>query len=463
MIANWVKVLVGGAINIRGAGIYLFLMLVFAFGSQSGSPSVKADVDASSIGTTNVTSTHYLWGIIGDRLDNLRQQYDGGIHVRILRLSWRDYEPVEGVPSAAYIASTRAEIASIVAAGYQVIVDLGFHDTPSWLHANYANSYYVNQYGQVYSGNGEIDSGDANFVFNPQLKRLLERYVADTFATFGDAFYGVRLGGGRWGELTYPPAYWNNLNNSYWAFDQNAMAHSPVPYWHPGDPSPNHEADKFVNWYLDQLVDYQDWQVSMLRRYYSGNIMMLYPSWGIRPGQLDQAVANNLNGQSPAEINGEVQRGYDFARQIRALTDPSVMVVTTWLDADSSGDDTNDITRWSPVKYLHELAASNPLSLKMFGENTGQGDLSSMTHAASQMERYGLIGLAWYRERELLAGQYATLQDYSQTIRDYEADATTRSNGKFPNDGLSLVGDVDGNHVLNLTDFSLPEATFGNN
>ena len=39
-----------------------------------------------------------------------------------------------------------------------------------------------------------------------------------------------------------------------------------------------------------------------------------------------------------------------------------------------------------------------------------------MNLSAAQVQRYGLLGMAWYREEELFSGQYATLNDYSQVI-----------------------------------------------
>ncbi len=400
---------------------FLFFAVALIFSNTSASGLTLASGVTLSAAAAVPDTTHYIWSLVGDRTDQLFQQYTMGIHSRILRLSWRDFEPSEGIYEEAYASSKHAEIAALTKAGYLIIVDLGFHDTPLWLHRNYTDTYYVNQYGFAYSGAGSIDSGDANFIFNAKLKEVLARYIDSVFSTFNNSFYGVRLGGGRWGELTFPPNIIGSQTNCYWAFDPNALAQSPVPYWRPGDVSNNGEAATFINWYLDQLVNYQSWQINLVRRHFDGYIMMLYPSWGVRPGQLEQAIMGNLSGQSSAEINGEIQRGFDFARQIHAIDDPSVVVVTTWLDADTSGDNTYDVTRWSPVKYLSALVKANPLHLKMFGENTGQGNLASMHRSATQMERYQLIGMTWYRERELLTGKYATLEDYSRTIRDFES------------------------------------------
>src|SRR5690606_18425367 len=118
--------------------------------------------------------------------------------------------------------------------------------------------------------------------------------------------------------------------NCYWAFDPFAqgkkpglpagMTPCPVPGWKPGDASPDHaSARAFIHWYLDSLKHYHDWQITTVRKHYAGPLMMLYPSWGIRPGQLDAAIAADLAGTTPAEKNGELQRGFDFARFIGGL------------------------------------------------------------------------------------------------------------------------------------------------
>ena len=82
--------------------------------------------------------------------------------------------------------------------------------------------------------------------------------------------------------------------------------------------------------------------------------MILYPSWGLRPGDIELALATGLDGTSPPELNGEVQRGYDFARQVAALSDPNLILTTTWLDADVYPDleHGSDPKFWSPARFL---------------------------------------------------------------------------------------------------------------
>lgn len=359
-----------------------------------------------------------LWAVIGDSTNpaNLSAERAAGINAKVVRLSWRDYMSGDGLTNTTYVASKQMEFAQLRDAGFSLILDVGLQNTPRWLHQSYPNSYYVDQFGETYTGDpSQPDQGDANLVFNPVIRNLAADYLRRIFADFGTSFAAVRLGGGNRGELTYPPATNGANGNLYWAFDANARIGLPTPNWRPGQPQSSGEAATFLNWYLSSLVWFQDWQISTVRQWYSGPIMMLYPGWGIRPGQVDQAVADDLDGGSSAEVNGEIQGGRDFARLIGSLNDPHTIVTTTWLDADvGQQDNGSDPRNWSPVHYLSTLA--NPLGLSMYGENTGQGTPSNLALSFSQRQRYSLIGLDWYNEAELLSGQYASLSQFAQAI-----------------------------------------------
>ncbi len=371
---------------------------------------------ANASGVSALTEQPYFWGLIKDDGTHLTDERAAGIGVKVIRISWKDFYPHEGIPDPTYIAATQGQFDRLRAAGFGIILELGIQDTPSWLHAAYPDASYVDQYEDVYSGNGQPDSGDANTIFNPTVRTLIAHYMHDVFTAFGTDFYAVRLGGGHWGELTYPTASYNGHTNCYWAYDANARAQSPTPGWVPGQNSPHGEAAAFANWYLNGLVNYQNWQITTLRQNYGGPIMMLYPGWGIRPGQLDQAVAGNLSGLTSPEINGEVQTGTDYARQIAAITDTNTIVYTTWLDAPFGDDTSVDPANWRPVHYLASLAAAHHPILRVAGENTGQGSPSQMRFAVAQMKAYGLAGMVWYQEPELYSGQYATIGDYRDTI-----------------------------------------------
>lgn len=386
------------------------------------------------------TSCGYEFGLIGQSYDGarLREEREAGIETKVFELSWREYYPGEGEKDTAYVQRKRAQAEELREQGFELILSFGYHDPPPWVHENYPDSYYVNQYGKRWTGDTFIvgdevvldaegvvkgtltDNGDANLVFNPRLRALVALYMKEVLKDFGTDFYGVRLGGGRYGEVTYPPAGFGGNSNLYWAYDKNAQASAAeagVTGWRPRDPSPNGEARKFLDWYLDSLVDYQNWQVKSLRDAgYAGRVMLLYPGLGIRPGDVEEAVAGNLDGFTSAEADGAIQAGHAFARQVKAIEDDNVLVATTALDAPASGDDDEDPNNWSPVKYLSLLATSNPARPGLYGENTGAGSYEDMLRAASQMRRYGLVGMSWYNEEQLFSGRYATLGDYERVI-----------------------------------------------
>jgi hypothetical protein len=359
----------------------------------------------------------YCWGIIGSNASYSVAEIRAGIRLKTFSLSWNKASPSKGVYDDGYLQRKKLELTQLSQSGFRVILLLGYYDVPSWVHSEYPDSYYVNQYGDRYLDN--VDAGDANFIYNPAMRDLAAQYIANMFAYFGTDFAAVRSGGGRFGELTYPPSDYANRSNCYWAFDKNALSKSPTPNWRPGNPSPASEAKKFLDYYLNALVDFQNWQIQTVRKSYSGPIMMLYPSWGMRPGDDEAAINVNLNGSTSAEQNGEVQRGFDFARQINAIIDRNIVITTTWLDADNSADNLPDIRYWSPIKYLAYLANRHSPALPLFGENTGQGFRADLIQSAEQMKKYGLLGMAWYNESELFSGQYATLDDYRKIIVKY--------------------------------------------
>lgn len=375
----------------------------------------------------------YLFAIIGNDGGHLAQEREAGVDAKILRLSWRDFYTAEGQVDASYVEQKKEELRDLREAGFEVIVSLNLHDTPPWIHEKYPNSYYVNQYGERwtgtnYDGNQLSDNGDAALVFNSHLRAQAASYMEEVFSRLGTDFWAVRLGGGRYGEVTYPPASFGGKDNLYWAYDRNAQkraAKAGVEGWRPGESSPHGEADRFLNWYLDSLVDFQNWQVSTVRgARYSGRIMLLYPGRGIRPGEIERAVANNLDGSTPPEGEGVIQSGHDFARQVEAVEDGNVLLTTTWLDAPASRDDSRDASKWSPVKYLSHLAESNPVHPGLYGENTGAGSSEDMSISVRQMERYGLAGMAWYDEEQLFSGHFASLDDYERVINSFQGCGT---------------------------------------
>jgi hypothetical protein len=124
----------------------------------------------------------------------------------------------------------------------------------------------------------------------------------------------------------------------------------------------------------------------------------------MRAGDFDKSVATNLSGTSSPEINGEVQRGYDHARQINAITDHGAAVWGTWVENTGT------------ISWLASLADAK--GLKKFGENSGGNGPTEMATAVGAAVKYGLAGFLWVRASEAYCNcnGNATMSDYARDI-----------------------------------------------
>jgi len=275
-----------------------------------------------------------------------------------------------------------------------------------------------------------------NVVFNADIRKRVAAYFAEIFSRLGNDWDFVRLGCAKFGELNYPQYRFNGHENCYWAYDDLAQGKvpglpegivpCPLPGWIPGGSSQEHASAKtFIEWYLDCLNNYQEWQIATVRRWYAGDVCMLYGSWGLRPGWLENAVSGDLGGSTSCERNGEIQKGFDWTRMIGSIRDPRVIVYCTWVDGtignrDIADDNTVDPSRWSPVHWQASLARANPLHLRVWGENTGHNNDEAMRITFERIQRFDLMGVMWAFESELFADpnpeRYATFADYSEFI-----------------------------------------------
>ncbi|GAA2506375.1 beta-galactosidase [Winogradskya humida] len=299
-------------------------------------------------------------GIIGNYSDAEMTSLHttGGAADVLVEMNWFQAEPAQGHYDEAYLAGIATRIARLTSLGYKISFNAGVHEAPDWLLA-LPGARYVDQNGDTYT-----DSKEPNLIFGTQYRTLATRYLKKVFATVGRNFSVVRTGGGHWGELTYPfkldPAT-GKLRSLYFAFDVNARKATPTPGWKPGMAATKGQPAKFLKWYLNSLAAYQNWQIASLRSAgYLGTAAVLYPSYGMRAGDFDKAVATNLAGTSSPEINGEVQRGYDATRQIAALKDPKVVVYGTWAE---NADTIAYLSGLAKAKGLRTMAETSHVCL----------------------------------------------------------------------------------------------------
>jgi len=363
-------------------------------------------------------------GVLQGKPELAKQGLAAGVTLETVGLSWSRYEPEAGQFDAAYAKIVAEQIAAFRAAGMNVQIDLGMQYPPAWA-TTLPGARFVNQYGDGYIDE-KPGANVVNAVFNATIRKHQAAYVEQVFKDLGADFYAVRLGWNYYGEMGYPAAAFNKQVNCYWGFDANAQGvlHDrpatvkpcPVPGWLPGSKTPkNVAASRFANWYLDSLVDYQQFQIQTVRKYYKGRLPILYGSWGVRPGVLAQQIGKDLDDDKQTEM----QLGYDFDRLVAAIDDPGVAVCCTW--ADSNPTFGNDFGKgpqgWAPVHYLAERAKAHKLKLQVWAENTGDADAAALKLTFDRVRKYDVNVLVWAFEPQLYDGKHATIDQLASEVK----------------------------------------------
>jgi hypothetical protein len=384
---------------------------------------------------------HYLFGTLMTSPDRAQSQAEMGINCASFTMRWDQFEPSENAVNQTYIDGMKVNLQKLKDAGMNVVLDFGIHYPPIWV-TQLPDCRYINQYGDQYIVTTTSGLNTLNGVFNKNVRAKMASYVDKFFEHFEPSdFFAIRIGWGYYAELHYPDKGFNGRTNCYWGFDPIALGQkpellpegmetNPVPDWRPGTPSENHtKARQFIEWYLDCLTDFQSWQIKTLRKHYSGYINALYADWGVRPGEIDEAVEGDLNGGSFTEQYGQLNKGYDHGRFIAAIGDEKVIPFNTCLNStypypmtSSIVDDNGSDPRyWSPIHYVAWCAGKNPLPLRLWAENDGNDTYHGMALSFKRMTRYNLMGIMWAFEHQLYEDNpaYAQIQEYAKMISQY--------------------------------------------
>jgi len=327
-----------------------------------------------------------------------------------LELGWDAFEPSQGVVNKTYVGEQRLRLDKLRRAGFSVFLDLGLQYPPAWVFKLNGATRLVNQDGVEWRGG--TGTNLVNAVFNPAVRAAQSEYYSLVAAAFPkDSFAAIRVGGLHMGELSYPPP--NGKSNTMWMYDQQAQAASPVPGWRPGRGTRN-QARLGLKYYFDSINGYASWLLSLSSRNFpSADLQLLLPSWGLRPGQIDAALAAELRGTTSAEINGLITQGLDWTSQVNLLIPYGSRGVayTTWLDAES-GD--QSLQYMSPADYLYTLTTSRGLALG--GENTGGGNQRTLQICLDRVTGLRMRGMMWMNADSLISDA-ALRQTYSSGAR----------------------------------------------
>ena len=208
-------------------------------------------------------------------------------------------------------------------------------------------TYFVDQYGDVFTGPSGSGNRVANAVTDMAVRSALASYLAAlAHAIPAGLLSAVRAGGGPYGELRYPSSSYAGHTDCWWAYDQSTQATSPVPGWRPGTGSVA-RATAFLNSYNANLTQFAAWQDSTYSSDFRVPVLLLMPGWGQRPGVAAEVESSLLTKSYP-----EFNQGLDWPAELAALPDKaSTIAYTTYLDAPSFPGNED------PANYLASLAA----------------------------------------------------------------------------------------------------------
>jgi len=153
------------------------------------------------------------------------------------------------------------------------------------------------------------------------------------------------------------------------------------------------EASTFLSNYNANLASFGAWLASTVAADFPNTTQILMlPGWGERPGMASQGTASLLSADLP-----ELNMGTDWSAQLAADPRPgNTIAYTTWIDATSGG--TSSATE-DPADYLASLVQGT--SFKMGGENTGGGDLSTLTLSVGRASRLHFTIMNWLAESQV--------------------------------------------------------------
>ncbi|MGY1914988.1 hypothetical protein [Blastococcus sp. SYSU DS0973] len=314
-------------------------------------------------------------------------------------MAWTDAEPDGPGLDDAYIAHTISRCRAAEDAGLRVSLGTGLQFAPNWVRELPGGTSFVDQHGQTWSGGAGNDPADA--VWNLRVRNAQERYLGRLAERLeGVDLAGLRVGGMGRDELRYPQSGPPGPSNRYWAYGPAAQADSPTPGFRPGSGS-EEDAASFLDWYLESLCGYGSWQIQTYRELFGERpqLLVLQPSWGIRPGDIANAVAGRLNGTSRPEVRGTLAAGLDWARQADRYAAPGVALCTTWLDA---REETTDLPT-SPAAYLTQLGRQHGMAV--WGENSGDDGAAEMNLCMRRIRDLRMAGLFWLdaKDRDVIS------------------------------------------------------------
>lgn len=397
---------VGGPVRIAILGVVGVLLAASCSSASAAILTASPDEPLTGasgpiLGVLEVGGTHFA------------AEKAAGVRLVTVDIGWRNAEPTQGTLDRAELAKVDTEIRSATAAGFAVVLDPGIQYPPDWVFDLPGGTRFVNQYGDVFTGDGGSGKRVANAVTNEAVRLALGRYLSMLGGQLSpDKLLAIRQGGGPTGELRYPDAEYNGHTNCWWAYDSSTQESSPVPGWKPGTGT-TEEAAQFLTTYNSNLVDFGVWLNAQFRGDFAITSLVMLPGWGERPGFLESIVNSRLT-----KSKDEWNQGLDWTNLLRLLPDRTSVAYTTYLDAPSF--ESNQPETEDPAHFVAQLAA--PEHLRIGGENTGNNSAEELHLSLQRAVALRFVMVNWMSEGQLVASSSGTRTD-GPTFKDLGREA----------------------------------------
>lgn len=181
----------------------------------------------------------------------------------------------------------------------------------------------------------------------------------------------------------------------------------------------------FYDWYIDSQTQFQNWQIAEIRKYFQGQLDVVYAGKGVRAAHIIDALTNDLLGDGWSEKSNGLYAAAVYELHISKL-DPfeNIYIYLTGIE-DPPEDIIDDYSpypsNWSAARWLKHL--SYLYGLPIWGENSGQDNVDEMRLSIERMIRNNFMGMMWVSEAELYPdldnSTYATADDYEQLISEF--------------------------------------------
>lgn len=372
-------------VRVRALVIGVAAALAASLTTGVGTASAEVTVPAPPAGTSYPEIS-----TLGTSPFRAAEEAAAGMKTAMMEISWRNWEPQNGVFDATYENQMKWRLAQLRAAGMKVTLGLGLHFTPEWVRAM-PDARMVDQNGRV--------SSEANFVFNGKVRsegwQFLQRVGKVLDMSQIDA---IRITSGGRAELIYPSG------NTYWAFDANAqnggdlprtIGPNPYPGWKPGTPGlAEAQVRQWALWYVDALADVGEWQMRAMRKVgFTGTFEIMTPGVGVYARKLDLLARQNLP-SSPLGVGALWDRIYSDLYQ----GDKKIAANVSSMADGSGGNDSCTpgdrnipltdmaVTTWGGTRWISRIA--DEYGIPKVGENPGYSDAKRSIYAASGPDGY---------------------------------------------------------------------------